>query len=599
MIRSFHIGPLVVLLAGVAAAGQLNVSVSKSVVGVDEVFFIQVTAQGGGVSDPKVPDSDDFDIDVQSPSLSTSRSVQIINGHVSSTLKSTWRYRASAKRKGKFTLPPITVRIDGKVETSRDIVITVKDTAPLQPRAAGRRSAPGASRRHDNPRERKQLTVDDIVMIESFVDKNEVYQGERLLLTWRFWLLDARRFGASRPDGRPSVEGFYEGPVENTQYAQSRDGYDYRVYEWRQALYATGSGDYAIGPWQWNGVVEYPDPQTGFLASVRRSYRTPHIEVKVRPLPKRPEDFTGAVGTFTLRSSLLDNVVTQGVPTTLIVRVVGEGNPDAIGAPVMPALPWGHVSDAETEYKSSDEESEWSVEKAFIYRITPREAGALTIPPIRFVYFSPEKEAYITLETEAREVFVEPSDENADLVIVGDSAPREEHSVHILGQDVLAIVKESGDLSARGSEVPLNTALVLLPPVFFAGLYTWRRKRKRLAEDSVYARRHFARAVATKCLHNMDKAEEPVAEMHRAVRQYLADVLGAARAGLSSQDADRLLADQGIPDELRATFVKVLRACERGRYGGAALSEVEVEALRNAVLTAIDGVERIVPKEGR
>jgi len=600
MARTLHIAFLAVFAAATAEAGELNVSASRSVVGVGEIFYIQVEARGGSMSEPNISASSDFDIEVNSPSISTSRSVQIVNGRVDASLRTTWRYAASALRKGRATLPPITVEIDGKVETSPDIVITAEATAPLRPSPSQSRSASSMQRTTPSDGgDRKQLTVDDIVLLESFVDKTRVYQGERLLLTWKFWLLNAQRFGSTRPDGKPSVEGFYEGGIEESDYVEERDGYEYRVHEWRQPLYATGSGDYTVGPWQWDGTVEFPDPATNRRMQLRRSYRTPPIEVTVMPLPARPGGFSGAVGTFELRSNLSNTSPTQGVPTTLNVRVTGDGNPDAIGEPVLPALEWGYVSDAETQYRAAGDQAQWAVEKTFRYQITPLESGSVTIPPIRFVYFSPEDADYVTLETDALDVYVEPSEENTELVVIGDSTPQENSTVNIIGEDVLAIVNDAGSLSAKGSGVPMNASLLLLPPVAYAGLLVWRRKRRRLEEDSVYARRHFAKSSATKRLRDLSKTADPVAEMHVAVMQYLADALGAARAGITSQDAERMLSERGAPDEVRATFVKVLRACERGRYGGASLKEVEVEALRNAVLNAIDGVERLVPKEGR
>ena len=57
------------------------------------------------------------------------------------------------------------------------------------------------------------------------------------------------------------------------------------------------------------------------------------VSIEVLPLQNIPENFTGAVGNFTLNSSLSNSNIDEGSPVVFKVTLNGEGNLSNIGRP--------------------------------------------------------------------------------------------------------------------------------------------------------------------------------------------------------------------------------------------------------------------------
>ncbi len=589
---------LALLVAGVHAAAQspISVTVDRTEVAVDEPFSVNVTVRaqtGQTVSPPVIPQSQDIRFN-RSPFLQQS---QIVNFN----MQRNWSYQAWALKEGQLTIPPISVRIEGDTFESEPIEITATRTA------AGTLPAPQEQGRQQGERQPgpaqpgRQPTLDDAVIIESEVDKRRVYQGECVMLTLRYLELDIPGLFVRYTEGQsiplPSTEGFYSGKVARKDGIETRNGWRYQATEWRQPLFPTGTGEFIIGPWHWRGYVQ------GYTqrGSERRTkdLATEPITVMVRPLPNRPEGFTGAVGNFEVKASLLQSEVVQGVPTTLVVRVSGRGNPDAIAAPPLPDIGWAHSSEPESEFRYLDEQDYGRIEKRFEYQITPLEAGNLTIPEISFCYFEPALGNYRTEKVKPFQVHVKPSGESERLVAIGGIQESSRNEVEILGQDLVGIVSQAPDLSPRRSQTAANAAAAGFPPLAFAGFFLVMRRRRRLRENVEYARRHFARATVRKRLDALEESKDPADALYHALIGFVADKLNCPEGGMTSQDVQRLLDEQNASAEAKAGMVKTLRACERARYGGGTLSPAEVRALTDAAEAAVELLDRELGKGGR
>ena len=72
---------------------------------------------------------------------------------------------------------------------------------------------------------------------------------------------------------------------------------------------------------------------------------------------------------------------------------------------------------------------------------------------------------------------------------------------------------------------------------------------------------------------------------------FVADTLSVPEAGMTSVDARRAIAERGMPNALAESVEKILRACERARYAGAALPEAELCALIDAAVHVMDQID--------
>lgn len=575
------------LLAWTHATGQPMVSahIDHTEVKVNEPFWLTVIAQGSRVAEPVFPETDGLRIDPGRVLRRSSTSLQAVNNQTVQVNQRQWRYRVWATRPGRLRLPRITIQIDGQEYLTDEIVLTVADAGAASSDAPRKPLAAQQSRRMDD----NLRKLDDGVIIESTVDKRRVYQGEAVELQLRLLTLNAAGFGVNysgRTIPLPSTEGFYVGPILQDTDVEERNGCEYRVQRARQLLFPTGTGTFVIGPWSWQGDV-WGSTRQG-LQHRYLSLRTDPIEIEVKPLPERPANFTGAVGRFRLRASVLRAEIVQGTPTELVLRIQGQGNPDAVGAPSLPPIPWAHLSEPRID-KATGDDSDWTqVAKAFVYTLVPLEAGDLIVPPIEFCYFAPAIGRYRTEATEPIEVHVTPSGEEGKLVVVGGIHDPCDQAIEVVGDDLLPIVTEIGRLAPRRSQASAVALVLLGPPGLYAGSVAAMRRRRRLRGDLVYARAYTARTRMRKCLKGALRSSSPPEAIYRVMAGYAADLWNQNELGLTSQDIYELLVRQAVTQDIADSYVKVMHVCERERYAAAKLSVEELHALAQGAEAALE-----------
>jgi len=575
------------LFASTQATGQPIVSAQadRTEVTVNEPFWLTIVAQGSRVAEPVLPEAEGIRIDSGRVSRRSSTSLQTVNKQTVQVNQRQWRYRVLAMRPGRLRIPRIAIHIDGQEYLTDEIVLTATEARAVRPDPPRKPAAAPASRRTDDSLPK----LDDGVIIESTVDKRRVYQGEAVELQLRVLVLNAAGLGANY-NGRsiplPSTEGFYVGPILQDTDVEARNGWEYRVQRARQLLFPTGTGTFVIGPWSWQGDI-WGSTRQG-LQHRYLSLRTDPIEIEVKPLPERPANFTGAVGRFRVKASVLRAEIVQGTPTELVIRIQGQGNPDAIGAPELPPIPWAQLSEPRID-KSAGDDSDWTqVAKAFVYTLIPLEAGNLLVPPIEFCYFAPVIGGYRTDTTDPIEVHVTPSGEGDRLVIVGGIHDPRDRVIEVVGDDLLPIATEIGRLARRRSQAPAVALALLGPPGLYAGSVVVMRRRRRLRGDLGYARAYTARARMRKRLKGALRAASPAEAIFHVMAGYIADLWNLNEAGLTSLDIRELLEREGVTQDVVDNYVKVMHVCERERYAAANLRVEEFQALAQGAKAALE-----------
>ena len=164
--------------------------------------------------------------------------------------------------------------------------------------------------RHSRRGRGKAATWEDAVFIESRTDKSQVYEGDQVLLILEIGVLsidnlDVRSY---RNLQFPKLGGVLRDATRAGRCSQkARNGYNYEVTEYRVALYPTQSGDLKIGAWHWEGVGTL-----GIRGQHEFSLNTAPIPIKVLPLPDRPANFSGAVGSFQVQANVSRTDTVQG-----------------------------------------------------------------------------------------------------------------------------------------------------------------------------------------------------------------------------------------------------------------------------------------------
>lgn len=589
--RAFLCAVLLTPVALAAVEPSVTVSVSRPTVRVGQTFFIDVEAYGGRIGDIHLPAVEGLAIESAPSRRSTG--VQVVLG---STPTSTIRlgFAARAAQEGTFEIPAVGVEIDGATVFSQPITITVAKSVP--PTAPATRS-PGAG--DGGPRE---IGWDDVVFLRSEVDRTSVYEGESVTLTLSLWQFATRGviLDSIRPieSTFPQTEGFYaipQTPVEVGFESTRVDGVEYNVARWRQILFPTAPGTLSIDSWKWDCYVRAVTTE----GRVRHDYSlaTEPITVEVRPLPQRPPGFSGAVGSFEVRADLSPKSTVQNMPVSLVVRIVGAGNPDAIAAPALPRIENVYIADPEISTHPIRDADQISAERTFTYEIVPVAVGVLEIPAFDFCYFDPTSSQYVTRTMGPFALDVQPSGERERRVLVGDAPARDETTVEVLAQDIQPIVTAPLPAFTKSPPAFALAGVFTAPVVFYALLALVVARRRRFDRDVAYARAYHARSRARRRLDAAAAAQEPSEEVFRALTGYVADKLDVPDAGVTSADARDLLEARAVSPDDMAGLLKILRTCERARYASAPLSQAELAALVQGAESALERMDAVISRE--
>ncbi len=583
---------LVLFLASLAALAQevtLTVDAPGSAAAGERFRIIySVNSTDGQFTPPKF----DPTFSVQGPQQSTSRNVQWVNGDVKTVSTTTLVYYVVAGTPGTYTIPAATFE-SRKVTVSspeKQIVITAGGSSQA---AAGQGQQQGQSQ-SANTGESPSAGTD--VSMKILLSEREVYFGEPVTGTLKLYTrinlsgIQELRY----PDFKGFLKEDIETPPLRSLETEVIDGVQYGTgVIQRFVLYPQVSGELRIDPAEMTVLVQertgtrdpfFDDPFfDNFFSSVStvpRKVATHPVTVRVKPLPEpRPADFHGAVGSFTMESSISGTDAKLNDAITMTVTLRGTGNLNLAGEPVI-NFPQGiEKYDPKVTLRGGGTATGT---KVFEYLLIPRNTGTFEIPPVSYSVFDPRQGKYVTLRAGGFSVSVTgtPGQEEgaAPVYIPGED-------VKYLGQDIRYIRSGDGRLTTLSSPLvsTLHYWLWFALALFVAGavLLLRRGQMKRNADiaglrnrrASRYARTRLAKANA---LLKSGKNDLVNAEIARALWGYLGDRLRIPQSEITRDKCNAALRQRNTGEDLLTELDMILTATEYSQY--APLSEGESPA---------------------
>ena len=564
-----------------------------------EQFKISFTVNSTNVRDFRAPSITDFEV-LMGPSRSQQSSTQIINGNVSSSSSITYTYVLIANKAGTFTIPGATIKVDGKDYKSNSV--TVKVLPPDQNAGASNR---GNSQQ--NVSNAQNISNKDL-FITATLNKTQVYEQEAVLLTYKIYtVLNLTELRGDMPD----LKGFHTQEVSlprSKQYSlEHYNGRNYRTILWSQyVLFPQQTGKLEIPSITYEGVIEQEnrniDPFEAFFnggagyITVRKKIVTPSLTVNVLPLPdNKPASFMGAVGDFSITSSINSTKVKTGDALTVKIVVSGTGNMKLIGTPEVKFPSDFEVYDPKIDNKFSLTQAGLTGNKVFEYLAIPRHAGKYTIPASEFTFFDSKTKKYKTLKTEEYTIEVEKGKGDASQVLA-DFTNKED--IKRLGKDILYI--KLGDTTLRDKDHFFYGSFVyyiwyVIPLVLFIIIIIAGRKKALENANLAKVRTKKANKIATKrmkaagALLSQNKKEAFYDEVLKALWGYISDKLNIAVSDLSKDNIEYELSKYGISDDLIKEFIETLNQCEFARYAPGN----ENEAMDKVYSMAVDVISKI------
>ena len=418
-----------IAIIGLARAGeaqQVRAELSQDYAAVGQPVRLNISVTGGRGA--QVPQQLNIDgIDARFVGKSEQMQWQMGKGGVNSNATSTYSYIVVPLRQGDFTIPAIPIVVAGKTFTTSSLKLSVSGgrgnvpvlpAIPVPQRQKSQQSAPPPPAAQPTPRSARGSQQDEskIAFGDLIIPKKTVYVGEVVPVELRFYY-DAN-YPVRLPD-RPtfSGDGFtvmrFSKPIEKQQEVGGRT---YNLVIFQTALTAAKAGTLEISPATMESQIQLPgrsgmdDFFGGFFGNMlstgdvrQTTVATQSAKLEVKPLPKdgQPENFSGAIGQFSLQASAAPKQAAAGDPISLNVTVSGRGNFDAMGAPVLlDADGWRTYPPGEKFEASQSDPIGFNGEKRFEYMIVAREDRSKT-PTAELSFFDPAIEKYVTVRSNA------------------------------------------------------------------------------------------------------------------------------------------------------------------------------------------------------
>lgn len=527
----------------------------------------------------KAPEfEENFDV-VAGPSTSVGRSMQFINGKQSSSYNYTITYALMPRESGTFTIGSASVKVDGKTYTTRPMLVEV--IAEKQ----------GAGVKTPNTSPEGSIGRDDI-LLRLKVSDTELYKGESL----RASLVLYTRVTVENIESltMPPFDGFWSQEL-SFDNAPSREEYNGRVYETYKIT------ELLLSP-QESGKIVIPEAVMDVVAQVvvqdRRNYdpifggrqvyrvsrelKSAPVTINVKEFPAgAPQSFNGAVGNFSLRSTMPAAEIDANSADQIELTISGTGNLKFITAPRITLPESFEVYDTKVVDNCKITATGTTGSLTYTYPFVARSAGAFTIPRIEFSFFNSDTQAYETLATEPFTLVVK------DDGSIAASAPATSNynyggPMRQLDRDIRFI--HTGKLPKRAAAAFILTPMYWLAIVamvaLFILIYAVLRKRIRERSNTVARRMRHADKMAVQRLRMaeryMNEANRHAfyEEMLRAMWGYISDKFNIPVASLTKEKIREELYRRNVAEATAEQFCEVISRSEEAQYAPSASGEM-------------------------
>lgn len=590
-----------------AADVTFKASAPEAVV-MGETFRLSYTVNAEG-KDIRVPEIPDFEVLI-GPSTSTNMSTQIINGKMTTETSLTFTYILQPKKEGTFNIAPATIKVKGANYTSNALVIKV-----LPPDKAEEASAQGGGKASAS----SAVSKNDL-FITANISKNNVYEQEGFLITYKLYAnpRKANVVGINQVK-LPEFEGFLTQDVELPQNRQltleNYNGTNYGTIVIKQAvLFPQRSGKITIPSGSLDVAmrvqVQSQRPRSVFdffedagYVDVNRTVSISPVSIDVKPLPSgKPTSFSGAVGNYSMTSSISSNNVKTDDAVTIKVTISGNGNIKLIKNPEVAFPNDFDVYDPKVEVDIKTTTAGSSGTKTIEYMAIPRYAGDFEIPAVAFSYFDTKTGSYKTITSEPYKLHVEQGKGGGTSPVVSNFSNKE--SVKYLGKDI-RYLKVNDIHFVSNNELFFGSFMYymcyLIPAILFVVFFFIYRKQVKENSNLALVRTKKANKMAVRRLKNAgklmkeNKKEEFYDEVLRALWGYLSDKLSIPQANLTKDNVETELAKYGVDDALIKEFMDILNTCEFARYAPAQASDA-MDKLYELTVDAIGKMENTIKK---
>lgn len=534
----------------------------------DQYFTVTFTLKNADANNFRAPDFSAFAI-LSGPARGISTT--IVNGKVSREIS--YSYTLQPKRQGNLTIGAATISAGNQQLKTQPITIEV-----LPPQAG---SAP----------------ADQPFFVTAELSHEQAYMGQQVRLDYKLYTtVEIQNYNIV---AEPDYIGFYAEDIQRPDTRQRREIHNGVQYTTRViksiALYPQQTGQLSIDPatLQLSIIIRSGRSSSIFFGNEirRKNVQTPAVDLTVLPLPPgAPASFTGAVGNFTLSTSVSRQTITTDDAVSLVMNIEGDGDLKRVQVP-SPDFPASFTAyEPKVQEANLGERNSSRIGRKIIeYVAIPKAPGQYSLTP-SFSFFHPDSSRYITLNDASYDLVVRPGSSISTPILSDEQTTQSD--IHDLKMDT-----RLRQAKIFLWDTPAYWIVLLLPVLLLSvAIYYKKQGQKRAGTDPAHNKMQAAQKVAERHLEQAVSYQQEAKshafydEISKAMMGYVSDKLQLEKSQMNKSNLQQRLESLQIPESQILKFMEILRNCEMALYAGKANNEAMQTTYDNAreVLATIE-----------
>ena len=550
------------ILSGfLSAQVSFDAKVSKKQLGINERLRIDFTMNTDG-DDFEPPSFENFTV-VGGPSQSINNSW--ING--TRSFSKSYSYFLAPKKRGEFTIGQATIEIEGETYKTLPIKITV--TAAID--------------KPKDPNDPDYIASEKIHLVAEISNSNP-YLNEAITIVYKLYVAQNTGVRNWREIDNPRYSDFWSQNIDVKSVNVKQGTYkgeDYRYVILRKTvLYPQKTGKLTIEPLSLDVTVEVPSQRRdvfgrSFMSTVNRTVASRNRTISVKPLPEngKPEDFSGAVGSFDFKVTTNKQNLKATEALELKVGVSGKGNLKLFKLPKLVLPSALEVYEPEHSERVNTKATGMQGSISDTYTVVPNYQGSYPIPVVSFSYFDLKTKQYKTKTSERLVIEVNEGPKSAGGPNNNLSGTVAENVI-TPNLNQFSSFKTTTRLQPITSQPFFNSSLfwlLLLGPFLLIPIimFVVRNRMTRaldVAGNKIRKTNRLARKYLSEAKKSLGKKEQFYNALERALHNYLKSKLRLETSEFNKEKIKELLGNKNISSESLEGFISLLTACELARY---------------------------------
>lgn len=548
---------------------QFEARVTKQSLGLNETLRVDFIMNDDG-DNFTPPSFEGFRI-VGGPSQSVSQSW--VNGR--SSFQKSYIYFLMPTQKGTLTIKPASIEIRGQVYKTNPVKINVTN----------------AVQRPRQPGEPEPVNVDDAIHLVAEISKTNPYINEPITVVYKLYLSYNIGISNWRELEKPKYNDFWSQNIDIKQLVAEQGTFNGEPVRYvvlrKTVLYPQKSGKLVIEPLSLDLDIQVPTGRRDWFGRAQITQENKRVSagvktINVKPLPEagKPDDFSGAVGSFDFKVKPSKTMLRNGESLDLTVSVSGKGNLKLFDLP-KPVVPSAlEMYDPVRKENVQTPLSGMNGKISDTYTIVPTYKGNYPVKPMSFSYFDIRSGRYKTITSP--EIMIK--------VLDGPGVPQQEavagtdvNKQRVTANDQFRFIKlktqlvstKKRDFFGSGLFYGLLAAPFLIIPVIILA----RRKKEALDRDVAGNRLRTSGRLAKKYLSearkNIGDKEKFYIALEKALHNFLKAKLGIETSEMSKDRIRELLLSRNAEPTTIESFIKLAEDCEFARYAPSSSSAIQ------------------------